>query len=190
MCVSQSVPKTQSLQVLVIVKWRHGRQLKTNAENFPTIFHQQQQQTNFQQDLTSTQEWQLYSQSRGPEGHHVARANEALRDVPGKRTCSSREKLVVICWKQLAVPFISIIILLLVTRSHTCTRHRVTLNGTAHWAMWISVCVLTSNQPTIFHEHSFPWHQGKRSRIVKLSSSASRPIYMSSMVDSGWWFVW
>ena len=35
--------------------------------------------------------------------------------------------------------FFSIIILLLVTRSHTKTRHRVTLNGTAHWAMCISV---------------------------------------------------
>ena len=27
------------------------------------------------------------SNCRGPEGHHVARANEALRDAPGKRTC-------------------------------------------------------------------------------------------------------
>ena len=38
------------------------------------------------------------------------------------------------------IPFFSIIILLLVTRLHTKTRHRVTLNGTAHWALWISVC--------------------------------------------------
>ena len=37
------------------------------------------------------------------------------------------------------IPFFSIIILLLVTRSHTKTRHRVTLNGTAYWALWISV---------------------------------------------------
>ena len=41
--------------------------------------------------------------------------------------------------KPLAVPFLWIIILLLVAKSHTRTRHRVTLNGTALWAIWFSV---------------------------------------------------
>ena len=57
--------------------------------------------------------WNSYCtwSSRGPEGHHVARANEALRDVPSikKLYVMLYSSKVVICRKPLSIPFLYVV---------------------------------------------------------------------------------